>query len=78
MSNKELYQKIKQEVLGYSYYGFLDHSKWKEFQAANFGRSGKVDEDEYSSKVNRQLSGAAMQQTIEEIDKRLMKLFELE
>lgn len=78
MSNKELYLKIKQEVLGYSFYGFLDQSKWKEFQAANFFRSGKVEDDEYSSKVNQQLSGAAMQQTIEEIDKRLKKFFELE
>ena len=75
---KALLAKIKRDVLGYSSYGFLDHTKWKDFQRKYFARSGQVNNDAYSAQVNQHLSRAALQHTLEEVYKRLEQFFEKE
>lgn len=77
MTREEFYRQFKRNILGYSPYGFLDQSQWKKFRKKYFYRSGKIIDDEYTPLVNEVLSGAAMQLTLEEIDNRLKKWFQL-
>ena len=76
MTKKQFIEKIKIEVLGYSPYGFIDHSKWNDFKDTYFFREGSVNDNNYSSEINKHLSGAAMLHTIGEIEKRLNKFLE--
>lgn len=69
-------KKIKEEVLGYSPYGFIDQTNWQQFKDTYFFRSGKIENEEYSANINKILSGAAMMHTISEIEKRLDKFLE--
>jgi hypothetical protein len=71
MTNKELIEKIKREVLGIPTYGFEDTELWKEFEDNYFSRSGVIDGESYSAKLNGHLSGAALSHTLTEIRKRL-------
>lgn len=73
--NKLLYDLLT-KILGYSTFGFLDQEQWKDFQDTYFFREGEVSGEKYSSKINRHLSGAAMQQTLEEIRNKLEKYFQ--
>lgn len=72
--NKVLYDLLT-KVLGYSSFGFLDQEQWVEFQDKYFFREGEVSGEKYSLKVNRHLSGAAMQHTLEEIRNKLEEYF---
>lgn len=71
MTNKELIEKIKREILGIPKYGFEDETLWEDFQDLYFSRSGEINGEAYSADLNKTLSRAAMSHTITEIRKRL-------
>lgn len=84
MNEKEknqLKKEIIEKVLGYSPFGFVDfngdkgYGSWTEFENKYFFREGMVENESYTEKINRHLSGAAMHHTIEEIKKRIELLF---
>ena len=74
MQNKKLIEKIHKEILGIPMYGFEDKTLWKEFQEKHFSRSGEINNETYSSELNKTLSYIAMSQTLNEIRKRLNDL----
>lgn len=73
--NKQLYDLLV-KVLGFSPYGFLDGTKWKDFEDAHFFRAGTCEGENYSAHINRHVSRAAMLQTIDEIRDRIEKYFD--
>lgn len=66
---------IIRKVLGYTSLGWFDHegdtAGWHAFADDYFSRAGVTDGEEYSAKLNRNLSTVAMLQVLDEIHKRI-------
>jgi hypothetical protein len=63
---------VDEKLLGYTTFGFVDQELWADFIDTYFFRSGVTEGEEYSSKINRNISGAALCQTLDELHKQLL------
>lgn len=71
MTNKQLIEKIKTEILGIPVYGFEDENLWGPFIQTYFTREGTINGESYSSDLNQTLSRAALSQILNHIRNQL-------
>lgn len=82
---KQLKDKLLKEALGFTEYGYtgsnnwhVDSKKWEQFQRDYFSRSGEIDGEKYSSKLNQHLSGTALLHLLDYLRNRIEKLLDAE
>jgi len=78
MTNNELLNKIKTEILGIPKYGFEDATVWGDFIDTYFTREGQIGGESYSSELNKTLSSAALSHTLTHIRFSLDQMIEEE